>query len=227
MHSSSRMSCLVMSEKATITTMPSFLGRIWGESNPSKMNVFSKYVEIVTMEDEVLFRQTFQSIREWCVPSSGDIVQLTYSSDDGDQLTVQFQTLHAFEIEYLIIKYTHQMAGLEPPPQRKENEEILIQGYLMKRGGFVKNIKQRWFILYKTKSLFYYRRPQTEPTTFQLKGSIPLDGSKLGLLEFKERPGFFIQAPGKNGRKFILQAPDDESHQQWVSILSQLIPEVS
>eukprot|EP00002_Diphylleia_rotans_P015040 TRINITY_DN2912_c0_g1_i3.p1 TRINITY_DN2912_c0_g1~~TRINITY_DN2912_c0_g1_i3.p1 ORF type:complete len:120 (+),score=23.25 TRINITY_DN2912_c0_g1_i3:870-1229(+) len=119
------------------------------------------------------------------------------------------------------------MAGLEPPPQRKENEEILIQGYLMKRGGFVKNIKQRWFILYKTKSLFYYRRPQTEPTTFQLKGSIPLDGSKLGLLEFKERPGFFIQAPGKNGRKFILQAPDDESHQQWVSILSQLIPEVS
>jgi len=93
------------------------------------------------------------------------------------------------------------------------------EGYLVKRGSFVKNWKRRWFVL-KENILFYYKTPQD----IQPKGQLPLTADceleKISDVEGKS-VSFCIQLKlPKDSGFFYMQADNEEQRDSWMAAIS-------
>ncbi|KAL6074629.1 Kinesin-like protein unc-104 [Balamuthia mandrillaris] len=92
------------------------------------------------------------------------------------------------------------------------------EGWLTKEGGLVRNWKQRWFVL-QGLSLLYFEAPSKEKP----KGSIPLDGCYLGVVEnvTSKKHSFAIYHDSR--RTFILQAASAEEMTAWMAAIDSVI----
>jgi len=96
------------------------------------------------------------------------------------------------------------------------------EGYLIKRGSFVKNWKRRWFVL-KENIMFYYKTPQDIQPKGQLSLTICCDIAKMNEIDGKAISFCFQLKFPKDGGFFYMQADNEEQRESWMAAIALAI----
>ncbi|XP_069494824.1 pleckstrin-2 [Ambystoma mexicanum] len=104
-----------------------------------------------------------------------------------------------------------------------EENEILKEGFLVKRGHFVLNWKSRWFVLQNDK-LLYYKLDGGQKRESGLKGRILLDGCSIicPCLEYENRP-LVIKLKTKTSTDYFFEACSREDRDAWAADITKAI----
>ena len=96
-----------------------------------------------------------------------------------------------------------------------EKGEMIMEGYINKRGKNKKSFDTRWFVLYDSNLLEYYQDPDG-PITSKPNGSIDLYLA-TGIKENnKFKNTFNLFTPKRN---FLLKVQDDTQYNRWINLL--------
>jgi hypothetical protein len=94
------------------------------------------------------------------------------------------------------------------------------EGFMFKVGGNVKSWKNRYFVLTRDK-LSYFKAPKDKKS----QGEIPLASGALlasESLESSGKPYAFSVSPTGQGRKYMLQANDENGRNEWMAAIRQV-----
>lgn len=96
--------------------------------------------------------------------------------------------------------------------------EVVKQGYLVKKGHKMKSMKERWFVL-KPTNLTYF----TNRTCSEQKGVIAINKSaSVESIAAKAKYRFSIKC-GESEKVYELEAKDQKSRQEWIASIQAAI----
>lgn len=96
--------------------------------------------------------------------------------------------------------------------------EVVKQGYLVKKGHKMKSMKERWFVL-KPSNLTYF----TNRTCSEQKGVIVINkSSSVESVIAKGKYRFQVKC-GESGRQYEMETKDQKSRQEWIACIQATI----
>ena len=96
--------------------------------------------------------------------------------------------------------------------------EVVKQGYLVKKGHKMKSMKERWFVL-KPRNLTYF----TSRTCSEQKGLIVINkSSSVESVPAKGKYRFEVKC-GDSGTYYEMEAKDQKSRQEWIACIQAAI----
>lgn len=96
--------------------------------------------------------------------------------------------------------------------------EVVKQGYLVKKGHKMKSMKERWFVL-KPRNLTYF----TNRTCLEQKGLIVINkSSSVESVVAKGKYRFQVKC-GETGIHYEMEAKDQKSRQEWIACIQAAI----
>eukprot|EP01084_Bolivina_argentea_P125209 221865_1 len=138
----------------------------------------------------------------------------------------------------LLQQYTKQLENKAPPPtspraERKETEirkntyimpdknEIIFQGWLLKKGKYHKDYKKRWFVLFHNNILAYYEKPEHAKNGNKAAlGEISLYNVTKIVEKAREDKNvgkkYKFELVSKD-RTFVLKSEDPQPYEKWLN----------